>query len=174
MKSNRSQTHLFKSKQAENLSKKTQKRTGGSRLVGKIPETKLRSTQIQPNPWPPTRWNVYIHTHSLHLPQCCCVAIGFFLFFFFVLLPFFLAFIGLSCLCWQVVFVCRVIESIVSGSSMRQSSESVLYGVFPFFIFPFLLVEKSFVFRVEAGVFWCWYGQHPFRILLPGGVADKG
>lgn len=69
--------------------------------------------------------------------------------------PFFVAFIGMSCLCWQVVFVCRVIESIVSGSSMRQSSESAFYGVFfapppIIFCFFFLVKKGAFVGHVEV------------------------
>jgi len=65
--------------------------------------------------------------HPFTRTLCTCHNV--FVWHFFVLLPFFfVTFIGLSCLCWQVVFVCRVIESIVSGSSMRQSSESAFYG----------------------------------------------
>jgi len=88
--------------------------------------------------------------------------------------PFFVAFIGMSCLCWQVVFVCRVIESIVSGSSMRQSSESAFYGVFfapPPIIFCFFSGKKrSFCWPCWSCCSPCIQGQHPFSDLLPEGA----
>lgn len=132
---------------------------------------------FNPSPSIPPPRPFDIHSHALFalatMFVCVCV-------WFLFRCPFFVAFIGMSCLCWQVVFVCRVIESIVSGSSMRQSSESAFYGVFfapPPIIFCFFFSgkKKELLLAMLKLLLAVYTGPTSVqRFVAGGGVADKG